>query len=143
MLDVACNHFQFIVPHDREPGSTERLVEMYIKAVKTAFAGSVKHITAFRSKRKNETNTQAKSKKAPSRAGIFPMQVNLSGSDITFKFEHHPMEAWFAVHGPLLRKMAVQVRFWYFSFSRILSMKIFFSKKFICFSCKYRDMLGH
>ena len=39
VLDLTCDGLEICVPHDREPGSTERYCEMYVKAVRSAFAG--------------------------------------------------------------------------------------------------------
>ncbi len=119
-LDLHVCGFEFTVPYDREPGPTQRYAEMYFKAVSAAFTHSVK---VLRKKSQQTTSGGVKSKpeassshassvKAVVASTLFPLQLNLRVDGFVFRFEHHPMEKWLAVHGPLLRQAALQEYLW-------------------------------
>ncbi len=126
-LDLHLCGFEFIVPYDREPGPTQRYAEMYFKAVSAAFTHSVK---VLRKKSQQTGRSSGVSMNAPGGGGgnttssssntaakavaasLFPLQLNLRIDGFAFRFEHHPMEKWLAVHGPLLRQAALQEYLW-------------------------------
>lgn len=93
------------VPYDRQPGPTLRYLNTYIKA----FVSYVLSSMPFK------RSPSPKSKKAEGNMGNSPppapqlpyIHFELDGG-LTFRFEHHPLEAWLAKKGPTLQNNALQ-----------------------------------
>ena len=111
-VDVRVYGFELTVPYDREPGPTQRYAEMYFKALKTTFSNSGRVLKTIFHKPSATATVTAKQKLKGARRSLFPMQFNLRVDGLVVRFEHHPMEKWFALHGPLLKKAAIQAHLW-------------------------------
>lgn len=123
--DVYIRGLDISVPYDREPGPTLRYAGMYFKALKSAFRQGL-IVLRKRSQRepggvevKEQHTADTALPKKNIKGGrserdhkLFPMQVNLRVDGVVFRFEHHPMESWFAVHGPMLQRAALQSYLW-------------------------------
>lgn len=121
VVDLTCKGLDVCLPHDREPGTAERYIELYLKAAKSTFLGATGALQNLRLlKRKdsvttagNTTVSSAASGRTSSKPSFFPMQLNVMLEEsAALRFEHHPMESWLATHGPLLQRMAVQRHVW-------------------------------
>lgn len=127
-LDLHVCGFEFTVPYDREPGPTQRYAEMYFKAVSAAFSHSVEILRKKSQQTQRESvstgASAGKRENSPSKKGmhasavkkvassLFPLQLNLRIDGFALRFEHHPMEKWLAVHGPLLKQASLQEYLW-------------------------------
>jgi hypothetical protein len=104
--NVHIDGFELCVPHDREPGPTLRYAQMYFKAVQAAILpkrkGNLKSYSTFAANSKGDASHRALEK-----VSLLPLQLNATATNVDLRFEHHPLEAWMSVHGPLLRRVTV------------------------------------
>jgi hypothetical protein len=138
ILDASVSGAELIVPHDGEPGPTQRYSELYFKALETAAQQHLQCLKQFQRQRRSSaagtgaaaaastdaepgahvaggppSPAQQQQQPAPKRKRqLFPMQINLTAEDVALRFEHHPLEAWLASRGPLLQQMATQQHLW-------------------------------
>lgn len=120
VLDLSVTGFELCVPYDREPGPAQRYGEMYFKAVRSAFT---ERLQVLRKRTGGgadppppppppEAAARRGGSGAPAPPPPPPLQVNLALRQVAVRFEHHPLEAWLSVHGPLLQRLAVQQHLW-------------------------------
>ncbi|KAL4444145.1 hypothetical protein ABPG75_011882 [Micractinium tetrahymenae] len=127
ILDATVSGAELIVPHNCEPGPSERYLELYLKALETAMQQHLQRLQQLKQRRKAAAAAAAAGGAAgePALSGepppgvepqrrrsLFPMQINLAADDVALRFEHHPLESWLASRGPLLQQMAVQQHLW-------------------------------
>ncbi|KAL0027199.1 hypothetical protein WJX77_002651 [Trebouxia sp. C0004] len=96
------------LPYDQDFGRAERFGELWSKAF-----GQVlhEHLNTLK-KHKDQATRKVKRAGLDVKSLLLPLELRLVLQGTIVKFEHHPMEAWLSLHGPLLRDMACQEALW-------------------------------
>lgn len=126
------------VPHDQDFGTAERATEIWAKAFRQALAGSLEVLGRAGAPFGGDSgltpiagaptlnpaegltgrvpaSSPAECLGAPSRSkgmGAPRLELRVAARGVAFQMEHHPTEAWLAVHGPLLRNCAAARALW-------------------------------
>ena len=125
-----------LVPHDQNFGTAERATELWAKAFRQALGGSLAALReASGASAAVDTDglgaaaegaaPGAQAPEAPGRrggpgapgagagAGGAPLlELRVSARRCAFQMQHHPLEAWLAVHAPLLQRCAAARALW-------------------------------
>lgn len=118
VLDARVGGLRLRLPWGCHVGRAIKLLELWAKAARLAAADelrSLRHLAALRDGRAPGRRSVAAAGVTPGASGSGPAlytEVRLQAKAVSFKVEQHPMEAWLAVHGPLLRSTATQQHLW-------------------------------
>ncbi|KAL0047867.1 hypothetical protein WJX82_001975 [Trebouxia sp. C0006] len=108
VVQATVSDVMLTLPYDQDFGRAERFGELWSKAF-----GQVlnEHLNQVK-KPKDQTIRKVKRAGLDVKSLLLPLELRLVLQGATVKFEHHPMEAWLSLHGPLLRDMACQEALW-------------------------------
>ncbi|KAL0030048.1 hypothetical protein WJX79_003167 [Trebouxia sp. C0005] len=108
VVQATVSDVMLTLPYDQDFGRAERFGELWSKAF-----GQVlnEHLSQLK-KPKHQTRRKVKRTGLDVKSLFLPLELRLVLQGATVKFDHHPMEAWLSIHGPLLRDMACQEALW-------------------------------
>eukprot|EP00884_Botryococcus_braunii_P017348 jgi/Botrbrau1/4297/Bobra.0390s0036.1 len=95
-------------PYDQDPGTAQRFTELWAKAFKEELLRSLSSALAL----KKSPGRADKKQRGGFDLATAAIEARVAIKGALFLMEHHPLEAWFAVHGPLLRDFSVQGALW-------------------------------
>lgn len=125
-----------LVPHDQNFGTAERATELWAKALRQALSGSLATLreasgapaavdTGGFGASAEGAAPEVQASRAPGRhpgpgapgagasAGGAPLlELRVAARRCAFQMQHHPLEAWLAVHAPLLQRSAAARSLW-------------------------------
>ncbi|GMH33483.1 hypothetical protein BSKO_01317 [Bryopsis sp. KO-2023] len=107
-VDIEMGTVCVTLPHDQHFGRMIMFLELWVEAVKEVVVGFVSRMKTALGKAPPRGNEPTKKKSSPPDI----VEVAIKSQNMSFKLEAHPMEAWLALHGRLLRSFVVQQRAW-------------------------------
>jgi hypothetical protein len=113
-LEIHAGKVALILPHDRDPGPTMKIFSLYIKAC----AELMREVAQSRAVGTLKEPVRDHPGSPPS-----PLDIKVNIARGTLKFDHHPLESWFAGQSGNIRRASLIQHLWDEAHSSVVSEK--------------------